>query len=242
MILCLHDVAIRDDFVVGGQHTIYEWCKIYVGLDPRVASTEPTVAGQEERLRYLGAIPPLVAGSIPVPDHNANVDIRAHRRISNAVYQELATAIQTGSLEPKRRVYLEDRPGELDPTMCVLDAAPILAIAERGGDAGEVIKNLLAERRQPAASGSDRRRGAYSGALEEWLAQKQTSTLQRMPPDAFAREFKLYCERERQELLPLLPKRLRSMERTIEKIIERRVNAAKAAKAAAAKTRAGIAQ
>ena len=75
----------------------------------------------------------------------------AHYRIANAVYQELATAIQTGSLEPKRRTYLEDRPDELDPTLCVLEAAPILAIAERRGDGGERIQKLLAERRQTAA-------------------------------------------------------------------------------------------
>jgi hypothetical protein len=71
------------------------------------------------------------------------VDTTAHYRVANAVYQELATAIQKGSLEPKRRAYLEDRPGELDPTLCVLEAGLILAIAERRGDYGETIRRLL---------------------------------------------------------------------------------------------------
>src|SRR5207248_8855752 len=96
---------------------------------------------------------PLVSGPMTatVAGQDFEVDTRKHYRSTNAVYQELATAIHTGSLEPKRRAYLEDRPGELDPTLCVLEAAPILAIAERRGDGGEVIQKLLAEGRQPAA-------------------------------------------------------------------------------------------
>src|SRR5207248_6052269 len=95
----------------------------------------------------------LIAGPFiaVTPAAHSEVDTTAHYRVANAVYQELATAIQKGSLEPKRRAYLEDRPGELDPTLCVLEAAPILAIAERRGDGGEVIQKLLAEGRQPAA-------------------------------------------------------------------------------------------
>jgi hypothetical protein len=142
----LYDVAVPDDFLVGDEHTIYEWCMFYVDLHPRVASTEPTVAGQEDRLRYLGAIPPLVAGSMPDPDHNRKVDIRAHRRISAAIYRKLAKAISTGELESKREAILEDKPDELDPTMCVLDAEPILEIAEHRGDYGETIRRLLIAR------------------------------------------------------------------------------------------------
>jgi hypothetical protein len=45
-------------------------------------------------------------------------------RTSNAVYQELVEGILTGRIDAKR-VYLDDRPGELDPTLCIpLDAAP----------------------------------------------------------------------------------------------------------------------
>jgi hypothetical protein len=148
-----HNVAIGADFVVGDELTIYEWCMIYTDRHPGVATKHATAEAQRERMQYLGAIAPLVSGPMTAV-HEAGhfeVDITAHYRIANAVYQELATAIQTGSLEPKRRAYLEDRPDELDPTRCVLEAAPILAIAERRGDGGEVIQKLLAERRQPAA-------------------------------------------------------------------------------------------
>ena len=80
---------------------------------------------------------------------------------------------------------------------------------------------------QPAAS-LRRRRGVYFDALDEWMAGVRINTLRRMAPGAIAIKFKLYCERERPELLPLLPKRLRSMEPTIGRIIKRRVEAAKA--------------
>ena len=150
--MILHDIAIGADFVVGDELTVYEWCMIYTDRHPGVAAKHATAEAQRERLQYLGAIAPLVSGPIPVTvaGQDFEVDTREHYRITNAVYQQLATAIETGS-EPKRRAYLEDRPGELDPTLCVLDAAPIFEIAERRGDGGEVIQKLLAERRQPAA-------------------------------------------------------------------------------------------
>jgi hypothetical protein len=258
---------IRREFTISDPHefaarevySVFEWVRLYIDLHPVVASMDRTVAGQEERLRYLGVIPSpqITPGSIPggpriltkaqgkcarITRHirasrkestrgSWAVDTAAHYGMTSAVYQELAEDIQTGRLEPKRRVYLDDRRGELDPTLCVLDAVPILKIAERRGDGGVIIRKLLAERRQPVASASalasPRRRGQYLGALNEWLAPKHIDILRRTSPDALARDFKLYCERERQEVLPLLPKRLRSMEPTIEQIIERRVNAVK---------------
>jgi hypothetical protein len=57
------------------------------------------------------------------------------------------------------------------------------------------------------------------------LAPQLLSKLQRMKPAAIANEFKAYCAQERSELLPTLPKRLRSMEPQIERIIARRVAA-----------------
>jgi hypothetical protein len=141
------------DFTVGDERTVYEWCMIYTDRPPGVATLHATTAHQKDRLLHLGAIAPLIAGPFiaVTPAGHFEVDTTAHYRVANAVYQELAKAIQTGSLEPKRRAYLEDRPGELDPTLCVVEAAVILAIAERRGDSGEVIKKLLAERRQTAA-------------------------------------------------------------------------------------------
>jgi len=116
--MILHDIAIGADFVVGDELTVYEWCMIYTDRHPGVAAKHATAEAQRERLQYLGAIAPLVSGPIPVTvaGQDFEVDTREHYRITNAVYQQLATAIETGS-EPKRRAYLEDRPGELDPTL-----------------------------------------------------------------------------------------------------------------------------
>jgi hypothetical protein len=272
--------AIGADFPVVDMHTVYEWCMIYTDRDPGVAAMDATAEAQRERLQYLGAIGSnavLVTAdtSIMIADttgrrvtpgrRTEKVDISLHYRISNAVYQKLAKDIETGKLEPERPVYLDDRPNELDPTLCVIGVAPILKMAKRRGDGGQVIRRLLVVRHhaassitpstpqpptpapfsapiataapaaaaaaapgQPAVS-PRRRRGAYIGALSEWMARMPIDTLRRMTPDAIAREFKVYCERERPELLPLLPKRLRSMHRIIERIIEGRVEAAKAA-------------
>ena len=143
--MILHSVAIGADFAVGDELTVYEWCMIYTDRHPGVAAKHATAEAQRERMQYLGAIAPLVSGpmTFTVAGQDFEVDTREHYRITNAVYQQLATAIQTGSLEPKRRAYLDDRPGELDPTLSVLDAAPILEIAERRGDGGQVIRKLL---------------------------------------------------------------------------------------------------
>jgi hypothetical protein len=144
----LHNIDILvTGYVVRDEHSVYEWCMIYTDRDPRSASLYPYAAGQKERLQYLGAIAPLLSGPITVTRAGKDyyLDTRQHYRIANAVYQELANDIQTGAREPKRRAYLEDRPGELDPTLCVLEVAPILAIAERRGDGGEIIRKLVAD-------------------------------------------------------------------------------------------------
>jgi hypothetical protein len=151
------DVAISDPhkFLVGEEYSVFEWVRLYIDLHPTVASMDRTVAGQQDRLRCLGVIlwPRITPGSIPggprATGYDWMVDTTAHYAITCAVCQELAEDIRTGR-EPKRRVYLEDRQGVLDPTLCVLDAEPILDIAKRRGDGGEIIQKLLAERSQPA--------------------------------------------------------------------------------------------
>ena len=151
---------IRRDFTISDPHklvdreeySVFEWARLYIDLDPAVASMDRTVTGQEDRLRYLGVIPwpSITPGSIPGGPAGRGrewaVDTTSHYAVTYAVYQELADDIQTGLLEPKRRVYLEDRRGELDPTLCVLDAEPILEIAKRWGDYGETIRRLLIAR------------------------------------------------------------------------------------------------
>jgi hypothetical protein len=73
-----------------------------------------------------------------------------------------------------------------------------------------------------------KKRGAYRGALENWLAREDLKIWRRMQPEAITRAFADYCKAERPDLLPLLPKRLRSMESMIERIIKARRAAAKA--------------
>jgi hypothetical protein len=67
-----------------------------------------------------------------------------------------------------------------------------------------------------------RRRGAYRGALDAWMAKQELAILLKRGPAGIAQEFKAHCERELHELISLLPKRLRSMESEIQRIIERR--------------------
>ena len=74
-------------------------------------------------------------------------------------------------------------------------------------------------------------RAAYAGPLAGWMAPKPLGVLQRMTPAAVAADFKLYCEQERPDLLPLLPNRLRSMEPLIERIVADRVAAVRADRA-----------
>jgi hypothetical protein len=71
-------------------------------------------------------------------------------------------------------------------------------------------------------------RGAYRGALDLWMAQKKLPVLRRMGAAAIAREFKAYCDQALPGLVPLLPKRLRSMHGVIDRIIKRRVEVARA--------------
>ncbi len=71
-----------------------------------------------------------------------------------------------------------------------------------------------------------RQRGAYKGALAEWMARKGIQLLRRMTPPAIATDFKSYCESKRRDLLSVLPKRLRSMEPEIARIIDKMAAAA----------------
>jgi hypothetical protein len=64
-------------------------------------------------------------------------------RISNAVYRELAAGIEAGRIEPRKRVYLDDRPAEMDFTLCVIGVDPVLDVARRRQDGGRKIAELL---------------------------------------------------------------------------------------------------
>jgi hypothetical protein len=74
---------------------------------------------------------------------------------------------------------------------------------------------------------SKQRRGAYRGALEQYMAGLSVTDLLRMSAEAIAQEFKAHCTRERADLLDGLPRRPRSMVPQIEKIKKRRIAIAK---------------
>jgi hypothetical protein len=67
-----------------------------------------------------------------------------------------------------------------------------------------------------------RRKAAYKGALAVWMAPQNLGLLRRMGSEKIASGFRSYCETKRTELLPLLPKRLRSMHGPIERIMKER--------------------
>jgi hypothetical protein len=137
-----------DDFVIGTEHTVFEWCMIYtdshpaafLGDDSRTATAEM----QDVRLTLLGARGSNEPGMRPHPTETDKGiwDDQVIYKTRNAVYQQLAEAIKGRQLDTKQ-VYLDDRPGELDPTLCILDSAPVLAIARRRGDYGGYIAALL---------------------------------------------------------------------------------------------------
>jgi hypothetical protein len=137
-----------DDFGVGAEHTVFEWCMIYTERHPAAFlpnRNSATVKDRDDRLTLLGANWSNAPAFRPHPARadEGVLDDPVVFRTSNAVYQELAEGITTRRLDAKR-VYLDDRPGELDPTLCVLNFAPILAIAQRRKDYGPSIGRLLA--------------------------------------------------------------------------------------------------
>jgi hypothetical protein len=112
------------------------------------------------------------------------------------------------------------------------------------GRLGFAVLTQELDRRRLAASGTanpvttpsgdkrigdaSRRRGAYRGALDSWMAKQDLPILQKMGPAGIAGEFKSYCDEELPKLITLLPKRIRSMEGEIERIIKRRVDVTRA--------------
>jgi hypothetical protein len=151
-----------------------------------------------------------------------------------SVYCTLVDGVEKGSIAPTKPVYLADR--SINPVLTEIPLAALLDLARQRNDAGEIVSSLATWYAAPESDrpGPDppsrRQRGVYNGALELWLAEKQLLLLQRMNADAIANEFRVHCEQKRPELLPVLPKRLRSMEPTIQRIIDRRVKTVQAGK------------
>jgi hypothetical protein len=81
-----------------------------------------------------------------------------------------------------------------------------------------------------------RRRALYRGALVEWMASQELRILNKMDVRAIAQAFKSYCEKDKPELVPRLPQRLRDMFKVIEGHIRHRETKAAEAKRRATKS------
>jgi hypothetical protein len=173
-------------FHVEDEHTVFEWCMIctdrhptaFLGDDSRTA----TARLQDTRLILLGARNSNEPGWRPHPtetDKGVWDDHATYRRC-NAVYQELAESIMIGRLEALR-VYLDDRPGELDPTLCIIGTDPVLTIARRRGDFSQYIAALLERANTAAVAVADRRAEATPAEtssieqLAEWIFARHES-------------------------------------------------------------------
>ncbi len=131
------------DFVVCNRHTVYEWAMIYADLHPGILIPQhnsATVEHRNARLTMLGAT-----------GQGDALRRRPSLRIINAVYRELAARIAAGQIEPRKRVYLDDWPAEIDDTLYEIDAGPVLELAQRRGDCGAVIAELSAAQKRGAA-------------------------------------------------------------------------------------------
>jgi hypothetical protein len=136
--------------VVGAEHTIFEWCLIYTDQNPTTAlgdgSGLATALIRDRRLILLGARgsnEPMMRPH-PTETDQGVWDDPVDYRVSNAVYQELAESVMTRKIDAVRR-YLDDRPEEIDRTLCIIGAAPVLAIARQRKDYGRYIAALLAQ-------------------------------------------------------------------------------------------------
>jgi hypothetical protein len=115
----------------------------------------------------------------------------------------------------------------------VLKPAPDAAIHKAITAAYDNAKTASAEQTdlpsdEKRVSNTRKRRGAYRGRLNSWMATQELGVLQKMGPAGIAREFETHCEHQLPELFSLLPKRRRSMESEVERIIKRRLEAARA--------------
>jgi hypothetical protein len=161
-----------DDFVVGAEHSVFAWCKIYIGQNPNQVALgflgadflSAAAKAKDYRLTMLGARGSNIPGARPHPtetdvdidgtEEESNEAIRitltlwddkTPYRTMNAVYQQLAEGIKTRRFEFKP-VYSDDYPDKLDTTLCVVGKDSLLYVAERVGGYGHAIHKMLAER------------------------------------------------------------------------------------------------
>jgi hypothetical protein len=126
----------------------------------------------------------------------------------------------------QQAIALDDMaPPAIESAKVPSDQLPPHAIPERSSKGKQIADPHARNRNEKQASVTIQQRAAYKGPLELWMAQQQLSVLQKIGPAAIARQFDSHCAEALPALVPLLPKRLRSMEGVIERIIKRRVEA-----------------
>jgi hypothetical protein len=128
-----HNGIFRSRFVIGDEHTAYEWAMIYADRHPAPWETSGgTIADMKHRETWLGA---RGGGNSRRP--------RRHK-IAGEVYHELVEEIRAGRITPRKRVYCTDQPSEPDPTQFVIAACDVLNLAKRRNDGGWYIKKMKA--------------------------------------------------------------------------------------------------
>ena len=237
-----------DDFVVGDKHSVFAWCKIL--LDQNPSATWPvflsaTANAREHRLTMLGARGSNLPAVRPHPteadvaidetEDEANEAIRivltvwddkTPYRTQNALYQQLAENIRAGKIEYEP-AYLDDCPGTLDETLCVVDKDVVLDIAERCGGCGRTITDLLSARveQKPPEKCNRARPRVPNDVLrrwyEEWIA-KGTRTSEEADWTAAKAEFgeKVRQDQIRQLRRVLAPKAWRKQGRRVRNSVE----------------------
>jgi hypothetical protein len=242
-----------DPFTLGDELTIADAAMVYSDRHPRqsywygrgpdnpspINPREPAGVDQIEKMIGKGATKDLDFG------FGFGSGALENWQKSWSVYCTLVDNVKKGLITPIKRVYLAD--GSINRVLTEIWISALLDLARQRGDPGEILSSLLTWYEAPeleaksslatestlttAETGSvepsSPQRGAYRGALAAWLADRPLTTLLRMTPEAIASHFKLYCEQKTPELLPLLPKRLRSMEPFIERIVADREAKAK---------------
>jgi hypothetical protein len=68
-------------------------------------------------------------------------------QIRNEVYRELVRDIERDRIAPVKSAYCSDAPDVFDPTRCLIDIEPVLALARHRNDYGQAIAELLAAHR-----------------------------------------------------------------------------------------------
>jgi hypothetical protein len=193
--------------------------------------------GEPPYLTPLGPLLPLRPGEVEIP---IDPDLRMLRRGACRRYIEANSSL-TNAASTLQAWLPENHEGELSPWVSAksgrlrkVTTLEKLPSVPESGAADERVSSVewpaeneldtLGKTRTESVQ-QTRPRARYKGPLAEWMAPQKLSNLKRMGAAKIACNFKLFCEKERGDLLPMLPSRPRSMEPEIERIMKRREEA-----------------